>query len=159
VEPSAADAQTILTVFTLRSYERRHKRPNPLRICAEVRDPDNQAHARAAGADEVIESSLLTSAIVAHTSMHPGTSDVIIDLLSPKVRQTLYVESLMPMLGLDQRGVAKVRARLHKHDALFVGYRHRGQLYLNPSDEEELPLDAQLISICACSLAHTLEVI
>ena len=56
--PQRADASTILTAFTLRRYlEHRGEddRRDPLYIVCEILDSENIDHARAAGADTVIE--------------------------------------------------------------------------------------------------------
>jgi voltage-gated potassium channel len=151
--PSMVDAQTVLTVFTLRAYERRHGRPNPLRICAEIHDPENAEHARVAGADEIIQSSLLASSIMAHASVFPGTSDVLADLLSPHTSQTLYIEALVPQLALKGQTVAHVREALGALGAVFVGTRQRGVVSLNPADSKDIPMDAQIIYVSSRSLS------
>ena len=68
-----------LTVFTLRSYlaksesiERRVKTP----VIAEVLDVENADHARAAGADEVLESTRIAFSMIAHSSVEPGTGAI-----------------------------------------------------------------------------------
>lgn len=153
VPPSAMDAQTVLTIFTLRAYERRHKRQDPLRICAEIREPENVEHARVAGADEIIQSSLLASSIMAHASVFPGTSDVLADLLSPHTSQTLFIEALIPALEIRELSVSSVRAALLTRGAIFVGTRHRGDVELNPPETQEIPIDAQIIYVSSRSLA------
>lgn len=153
-DPSMVDAQTVLTVFTLRSYERRHGRQDPMRICAEIKEPENVDHARVAGADEIIQSSLLASSIMAHASVFPGTSDVLADLLSPHTTQTLFIEALMPTLALESQRVEQVRAALWRQGAIFVGVRHRGDVELNPAMDKDIPMDAQIIYVAPRSLGR-----
>lgn len=81
LSPQAADAITILTVFTLRSYLHSHPdnqtRTAPLYIIAEILEEENVSHVRAAGADEVIESTRLGFSLMSHALTMPGTSEVI----------------------------------------------------------------------------------
>ncbi|MBW1809454.1 MAG: ion transporter, partial [Deltaproteobacteria bacterium] len=69
-KPQQADAMTILTIFTIRSYLKHHghdrKRAVPLYIVAEVLDSENVEHAQASGADEVIETTHLGFSMLAH---------------------------------------------------------------------------------------------
>jgi len=79
--PQAADAITILTVFTLRSYLNRHPdrttRSKSLYIVAEILEEENVSHARDAGADEVIESTRVGFSLMSHAITMPGTSEIM----------------------------------------------------------------------------------
>ena len=77
--PQEADATTILTVFTLRRYLRGRPRPRlqPLYIVAEVLDSENVDHARAAGANEVIETTRLGFAMLAHSVNARGSGEIM----------------------------------------------------------------------------------
>ena len=82
VSPQVADAATILTVFTIRSYMRRERgvasvRRLPLYVVAEILDSENVDHARTAGADEVIETRRIGSAMVAHAVAFHGTANTM----------------------------------------------------------------------------------
>lgn len=82
LSPQAADARTILTLFTIRSYLQRHAelvsgRRRPLYMVAEILDSENVNHARTAGADEVIETRRLGFSMIAHTVRHHGTADTM----------------------------------------------------------------------------------
>lgn len=76
--PQMADARTILTVFTMRRALREDPeaatRRRPLYIAAEILDEENVEHARDAGADEVIETTLLGFSLLAHAMSFPGTA-------------------------------------------------------------------------------------
>lgn len=78
VLPQMADARTILTVFTIRRALRTDPeaaaRRRPLYIAAEILDEENVEHARDAGADEVIETTLLGFSLLAHAMSFPGTA-------------------------------------------------------------------------------------
>lgn len=81
VVPQQADARTILTAFTLRSYLARgdddRRRARPLYVVAEILDSENVEHARTAGADEVIETTRLGFSLVAHAIAIPGTGSIV----------------------------------------------------------------------------------
>ena len=79
--PQQADATTILTAFTIRRYLRARtaggKRKRPMHVVAEILDEENVEHARAAGCDEVIESTRLGFSLMAHAVAMPGTGSVL----------------------------------------------------------------------------------
>jgi voltage-gated potassium channel len=77
--PQAADARTILTLFTLRSFMRRDperlaRRRRSLYLVAEILDAENVDHARTAGADEVIETRRIGYSMIAHAIGFHGTA-------------------------------------------------------------------------------------
>jgi voltage-gated potassium channel len=82
VSPQSADAATILTVFTIRSYLKRQgkraaKRLRPLYLVAEILDTENVNHAKKAGADEVIETRRIGFSMIAHAVAHHGTASTM----------------------------------------------------------------------------------
>ena len=85
-KPQEADAKAILTVFTIRSYLNEQAkaitfRREPLYIVAEILDAENVDHARAAGANEVVETRKLGSAMLAHSTRFHGAADVMSKVL------------------------------------------------------------------------------
>lgn len=79
VSPQLSDANTLLTIFTVRAYLRHDhevKRRRPLQIVAEILDSENVEHARSAGATEVIDSTRLGFALMAHAVVAPGSGDI-----------------------------------------------------------------------------------
>lgn len=80
IKPQQADATTILTAFTIRSHLGKSplaaKRKEPVLIVAEVLDSENVQHARAAGADEVVETRRVGYSLLAHAVTYPGIADV-----------------------------------------------------------------------------------
>jgi Trk K+ transport system NAD-binding subunit len=81
VHGSKADAMTILTAFTLRSYMQKQKsarlRKSPLYVVAEILDPENLEHARAAGIDEVVQTKQVGYDLISHAITNPGTGGVL----------------------------------------------------------------------------------
>jgi voltage-gated potassium channel len=84
---SHSDGYTALVVYTIRSYERKLagrgiERAVPIHISAELMDPENYDHLKVAGADEVVHTALIGSNLLAHSSLKPGMSPVVTELLS-----------------------------------------------------------------------------
>ena len=149
VTPQLADANTILTLFTMRSFlrkqERAQRRSAPLHMVAEILDSENVAHARTAGADEVIESRRLGFAMISHTVRYPGAADAAATMVSAG-DQNLYLGPLPA--GLEGQPFGEVRARLRADTKVMViGYRDgdSGNRRLNPPDSETVPKGAQLV--------------
>ena len=94
VKPQEADATTLLTAFTIRSYLSKSadakKRKKPVHVVAEVLDSENVQHARAAGADEVVETRRVGYSLLAHTVSYPGVADATSRVVFPG-HQNLYV--------------------------------------------------------------------
>ena len=101
-QPAVRDASTVLTVFTIRSLERKLKvqRSEPIHIVAEILDPENHNHAVVAGANEVIETSRVGSSLLAHTAGNPGVAKVLTSLMlaSPN---NIYTSRLPPQFVDD----------------------------------------------------------
>lgn len=139
VSPQAADATTILTVFTLRSFmtrqpETEHRR-RPLYVVAEILDAENVQHARAAGADEVIETRRVGFSLLAHAIAQPGTADVMGRLAGPD-GQNIYVGRQRATDAPPATfGEAAAALRHHGH-LLLVGVRDvNGRDHVNPPDD------------------------
>lgn len=100
--PQKADAVTLLTLFTLRSYMNKkpnaHRRASPLYVVAEVLDQENVQHARTAGADEVIETTRLGFSLIAHAMKMPGTGTIMSEVAASG-SNSLYVGTWEPPEG------------------------------------------------------------
>jgi Trk K+ transport system NAD-binding subunit len=81
VQTIQADATTILIAFTLRSYMASQKsasaRKRPLYVLAEILDPENVAHAKTSGIDEIIETTRVGYDLITHAVTNPGTGGVV----------------------------------------------------------------------------------
>ncbi|MCO4744862.1 MAG: ion transporter [Proteobacteria bacterium] len=146
VPPELADAQTILTLFTIRRYLRKTgvKRNEPLYIVAEILDAENVSHAEAAGADEVIETTRLGFSLMAHAITTPGSGQVISQVAGAN-RHNLYVDPLPASWEISGTfGEVAAAVRL-KTGALVMGMHIDHEERLNPSDDALVPAGAQLI--------------
>ena len=135
VTPQQADAITILTAFTIRSFLKgrpeTQKRHAPLYLVAEVLDAENVEHAKAAGADEVIETTRLGFSLLAHAVSMPGTASVVSQVASFGAH-SLYIRTF----DGDPASFAEVAAASKReHGALIIGLRDSGSETINPSDD------------------------
>ncbi len=97
LNPALADSVTLMTLFTIRSFMAKAiaKAPRmvPLYVVAEIMDAENVEHARAAGADEVIEGTKLTYSLLAHAISAHGTGRALSVVARPRGMST-YVGRL-----------------------------------------------------------------
>ena len=149
VSPSQADARSILTVFTIRSYLSQHRfkdeRKRPVYVVAEILDAENVDHARSAGADEVIETTRLGFSLLAHTIDQPGTA-ALLSRVGVKGVQNLYVGPIPEAITLPQSFGALATSVKAETGALVIGIRSGdGHDLLNPADETEVASKSQVI--------------
>lgn len=135
VSPQHADAATILTLFTIRAYLAKDpvttKRERPVHLVAEILDPENVAHARAAGADEVIETHRVGASLLSHSVAHPGTAQVSsqIALLGGN---NLFVMDASRVCG-ETMTFADLGAKLKREaNVVLLGVRDQQKEYINP---------------------------
>lgn len=145
VPPEVADAQTILTLFTIRRYiaNSEVKRAKPLYVVAEILDAENVSHARAAGADEVIETTRLGFSLLAHAVATPGSGQIMTEVAAVN-SHNLYVGRLpadWEISGTFGEVAAAVRART---GALVMGL-HDDKQRLNPPDDAPVAPGVRLI--------------
>lgn len=148
--PQNADANTILTVFTLRSHlakkAKTETRQRPVYIVAEILDAENVDHARTAGADEVIETTRLGFSLLAHSVTTPGSGAVMSQVVSAGAHSLFVgrlpqdVEEPVPFGELARRIKDERRG-------LLLGVRDpaTGRDRLNPPDD--LPVTSSLLAI------------
>ncbi len=150
VLPQQADAHTILTVFTLRSFLEGNgaaaRRRNPLHIVAEILDAENVAHAQTAGADEVIETTRLGFSLLAHSVVAPGTAAVMGRMAASRAH-SLFVSEVPRDFELPAT-FGSVAAHLKSmYGALAIGLRRPGDTedLLNPSDDLLVPSGTRVV--------------
>jgi Trk K+ transport system NAD-binding subunit len=138
VSPQAADATTVLTVFTIRSYLAKQtqvvaERRRPLYLVAEILDSENVEHAKSAGADEVIETSRIGFSMIAHAVAYHGTATTMSRVLLQQ-SHSVYIGRIpgnptSPMVFGD----LLVEMQLSKRGGLVVGVRTPdGEDAINP---------------------------
>lgn len=145
---SEADATTILTLFTLRAYASKAKlnerRQRPIYIVAEILDAENVAHAYAAGANEVIETTRLGFSLMAHALNAHGSGEVLGSVASTSAA-SIYVGRAPP--GENARYGDVARQLRDEHGITVLGLRDTttGALKLSPPDDTVLDADQGIV--------------
>lgn len=146
--PQAADATTILTAFTIRSYldrsETAARRERPVYVVAEILDEENVEHALTAGADEVIETRRLGFSLLARAVVMPGTA-AIMSRVASSGAHSLFVAHYE---NGDGGRFGEIAARVKQRSgALVIGVRdpRTGEDTLNPPDDYEVGDGVELI--------------
>ena len=135
--PQTADARTILTIFTLRSYLSKHlvtkTRQQPVTIAVEILENENIEHAETAGADEIVSSTKLGYSMLSHAVNQRGSAKILDSILSAK-SQNLYITSQIEGYTLD-KPFRTVQEELRQfYGILVIGIQHREHSTINPPD-------------------------
>ncbi len=140
--PQAADARTILTTFTIRSFlEERHaqikRRRQPLYVVVEILDSENIDHAKTAGADEVIETRRIGYSMIARAVYHHGTATTMSRVLVSGGAHKVYIGQIPSAPNRSVRfGDLLVEMQLTKKGGLVIGVRNAaGEEIINPSKD------------------------
>lgn len=140
--PQQADAATLLTLFTMRSYLAKSPlvaaRRKPLHVVAEILDDENAAHARSAGADEVIESQHVGYSMLVHSIAFPGVGDATARIVAAGA-SNFYLGDVPE--GTPRGTFGELAATLRgKHGILVVGWQDgSGRVFVNPKDADPVP--------------------
>lgn len=147
ISPDQADAQTLLTLFTIRAHlgQAKVSRRRPLHVVAEILDAENVQHARTAGADEVIESTQVGFSLLTHAVIAPGAAPVV----SHMVRAGSYnlYEDPLPAALPPGTTFAEACAYIRQRGAMLIGVHETSEEdeVINPSQDRELKRDTKLI--------------
>ncbi len=158
VSPQAADASTILTVFTIRSHmknQRKYasKRQHQLYVVAEILDSENVDHARKAGADEVIETRRIGASMVAHAIAFHGTANMMSRVLLSGAHSVYMGRIPGDPTDSVTFGELLVEMGLSKRGGLVIGVRTpQGQDLLNPPKSHVLEPGSLLIYLAESAL-------
>ena len=150
VLPQDADAKTLLTAFTIRSYMKSRssavRRRRELYVVAEILDVENVAHAYAAGADEVVETRRLGFSLLAHAVTMPGTA-ALIGQVATSSSHGMFIGEL-PDGDWSGRSYGDVRREIKsRFNVLVIGLRNPATNVdqLDPPDDAVIADDTQLI--------------
>lgn len=123
----AADQKTVLTVLAIESI-------NPsIASCAELNDANNEGHLRRAGCEILVNSSSLTSKLLAMSLQNPAVNQIIKQLVSGVGSEIYRVE-------LPERYVGQSFANLlpelkNSHNVVTIGLERDGKYLLNPQSD------------------------
>ncbi len=137
--PQQADAVTLLTLFTIRSYLKKQqsatRRREPVYVVAEILDSENVEHARAAGADEIIETRRLGFSLLAHAIEHHGTADTLSEVVLGG-GNTLFAGVLPKALESKTFGEVAKALDLPARGGVIIGVTNSktGEDFVNPSN-------------------------
>lgn len=154
VSPQQADAQTILTGFTIRAYLGRQTssrlRKRPVHVVAEILESENVQHARSAGIDEVIETYKVGYSLLAHAVVYPGVADATSRLVFPGT-QNLYVGRIPQELALPMSFDELSHEIRELTDVLVIGIRNpqTGEEQLNPPKKQLIEPDMHVLYFAA----------
>ncbi len=150
IAPQQADAITLLTLFTIRAYLKRQRanaqRHQPVYVVAEILDSENVEHARAAGADEVIETRRLGFSMLAHAIEHHGTADTLSQVVL-RGENNLYSGRVPD--GVDSRtyGELVTALDLRRRGGIVIGVTNSksGRESVNPADDFPVDHDTRVL--------------
>lgn len=161
VTPQAADARTILTAFTIRSFLRHNQaqvaqRHSPLYVVCEILDSENVNHARTAGADEVIETRKIGYSMIAHAIACHGTATTMSHVLMSGAHN-LYIGKIPGGPPETQPfGKVMVELALAQRGGLVVGVRTpAGREVINPPKDFPIQPGTTLIYLAEEALLET----
>jgi voltage-gated potassium channel len=127
----AADQKTVLTVLAIEST-------NPEIItCAQLNDQNNEEHLHRAGCDIIVNTSALTSKLLAMSLQNPTVNNITKELVSGGQGNEIYrVEVPKNYVG---RSFSDSLQELKKsHDVITIGIERDGQCLLNPPNDTSL---------------------
>ena len=143
-----ADMRSILTVMAIESIAPQ------VRTVVEANNPAHVEHFERARADEIVVSSSLTSHLLARSSLYPGLSHLVANIVSGGEGAELYrVDLPDEYIGLSIDDLStKMRA---EHQATLLGVNRAGVSHVNPPSDFRLEVgdDAVVVAESLGTLA------
>ncbi len=134
-----ADMRSILTVMAIESIAPQ------VRTVVEANNPAHVEHFKRANADEIVVTSRLTSRLMARSSLYPGLTDVVTDIVSGGIGSELYRVRLPEdcvHLSIDDLST-RLRA---EHQATLLAVCRGDSVFVNPStDFQTAPTDDLIV--------------
>ncbi|MBZ0269814.1 ion transporter [bacterium] len=158
MSPQNADARTILVTFTVRAFLEGHRRQmrhrrQPLYVLAEILDSENVGHARAAGADEVIETRNIGYSMIAHAVRHHGTATTMSRFMTSGAHN-VYIGQVPGSYGDGiPYGDLLAAMQLSRQGGLIIGLRTpAGEEIINPPKSHRVERGSLLIYLAEAQL-------
>ena len=153
--PQQADAITILTAFTLRSYLEAHpqQRKTPLHISCEILETENVQHAKTAGAEEVIETTRLGYSMLSHSIAQKGIGNVASNLMMPRDHNLYLTDSPLPLPMVFQQLHNQIQ---QEYGVMVIGIRNKldQKDEINPRPNRLVTEEYELIYLSEHPLQH-----
>jgi voltage-gated potassium channel len=152
--PQAADATTILVLFTIRSYLKNHpvqETRRPLYVVAEILDSENVQHAYTSGADEVIETTRLGFSLLAHSITERGSGRIMTSVASAGAH-SLYIAPFPFKAAMTFGELASTLRKKHRMVLLGLREPESGKVELSPKDETTAKPGDELIYLAQHAL-------
>ncbi len=151
--PQMADANTLLTTFTIRSYmakqESTKDRHMPLQIVVEILDSENITHARSAGADEIIESRRLGFVMLSHTLAFPGVGTVTSEVIAAGGNNFYVGWVPKELIGKTYGEVSAALRKRHGIQVVGTVCPDTSKQMINPADEVEIGPDDEVVYLAS----------
>ncbi len=136
----AADQKTVLTVLAIETT-------NPAIIsCAQLNDANNEPHLARAGCDIVVNTSSLTSKLLAMSLQNPAVNRITRELVSGGQGNEIYRVAL-PAEYAGRPFADALRELKGSADAIAIGIERDGQCRLNPPADTVLQGDDWLFLV------------
>src|SRR3954447_11504699 len=143
-----SDMRSILTVMAIESIAPQ------VRTVAEVNNPAHVDHFKRAHADEILVTSRIASRLLARSSLYPGLSELVTDIVSGGEGSELHRVNL-PDDYIGQ-SIDQLSARLRaEHSATLLAIGRGGRAFVNPPPDFRLELgdDALVVAESLGTLA------
>jgi len=134
-----ADAHSILTTLAIR-----HLNPS-CKIIAESLNPENVAHFRRAGIDEIICTGDISSKLIVRSSIYNGITNLFNELMTNNFGNEIYSGAVPNDLINCEFEQALIKLR--ETEAILIGIFQNGRLLTNPPSNTVLRRDDLLIYI------------
>ncbi len=135
----AADQKTVLTVLAVEKSNSR------IISSAELNDPNNAEHLKRAGCDIIINSTDITSKLLAMSLLNSSVTAVITDLVSGEGQELYHVPNPQKLSG-SRFGDALVKLK-NEYDIILIGLERNNESILNPQADFTLQSGDYLLVI------------
>jgi voltage-gated potassium channel len=138
-DTTIADQKTVLTVLAI-------KKTNPEIItCAELIDVNNEDHLNHAGCNVIINTSMLSSRLLAMSLQNPSVNVIIRELISQYGNEIYKVP--IPLKYIGRSFLNTLPELKQSHSVIVIGIERSGKTMMNPPSEEVLKTGDNLLVI------------
>ncbi len=127
----AADQKTVLTVLAIESTNA------SIVTCAQLNDQNNEEHLHRAGCDIIVNTSALTSKLLAMSLQNPTVNKITRELVSGGQGNEIYRVELPKQYAGRSFGDSMQELKT-SHDVITIGIEREGQCLLNPANDTTL---------------------